>query len=78
MRRVVFDDRARVSTGTRTTDIARWIMNRALLATIRAIVGTSVLMTGGCTPPGENLVAAGKVVVDTQSLGNVRVSRVDV
>jgi hypothetical protein len=35
-------------------------------------------MVGGCTPPGENLVTAGRVVVDKQSLGSVRVSRVDV
>ena len=53
-------------------------MNRMLLMTMGFALGASLFLAGGCTPPGENLVTAGKVVVDKQSLGSVRVSRVDV
>jgi hypothetical protein len=49
-----------------------------LLVTIGVALGASLFLTGGCTPPGENLVTAGKVVVNKQSLGRVRVSRAEV
>lgn len=53
-------------------------MNRTLWTTLGVAIVASVLLAGGCASPGENLVAAGTVVAEKQSVGGVRVSRVNV
>jgi hypothetical protein len=45
---------------------------------LAVVFSVPVFLTGGCTPPGENLVTRGQVLVDKQSSGSVRISRADV
>ena len=52
-------------------------MNRRLLPFAGMVLAMSVV-SGGCTPPGENLVKAGVVSVERQDEGAVKVTLADV
>ena len=53
-------------------------MNHLWIAAIGVAMAGVLCSAGGCSPPGENLVTAGKVVVEAQSVGRVRIFTADV
>lgn len=53
-------------------------MKKLWIAVMGVAMAGLLCLGGGCAPPGENLVTAGKVVAQTQSTGGVCVSRAEV
>lgn len=53
-------------------------MNNRWKSAMSVAMAGALCLAGGCAPPGENLVMAGKAVAQTQSTGEVQISRADV